>query len=296
MASNGFFNNYFYGKSGKKDFTEADLPANRLQLLRDVLRVRMGALMGVNFLYLLCWIPAIIWTFLNLVQLYTLDTADPAAFQKDFQGILYTWLLVMFPLTAITGPFNMGVSRVLRNWARDEHSFVLDDFRESMKANWKQGLVYALICGAVPLLLFICLSFYAGMAAQSPLFYLPMGISLLAAVLWWCASPILPTLIVTYDLSFGAQLKNALLLTMAKFPRALAIRLASLIPLILVAGAAMFLPSAVGWITGVAVVLYMILLPALNKLVFASHANALCEAYLNPKIEGARSGIGLRPK
>ena len=76
MAANGFFNSYFYGKSGKRDFTEADLPANRLQLFRDVLRVRIGALVGVNFLYLIFWIPAVIWTFLNLVQLYTLESAD----------------------------------------------------------------------------------------------------------------------------------------------------------------------------------------------------------------------------
>ena len=38
---------------------------------------------------------------------------------------------------------------------------------------------------------------------------------------------------------------------------------------------------------------YALILPALNKLIWASYANALCEKYLNPKIEGARTNIGL---
>ena len=42
----------------------------------------------------------------------------------DIIGLMNTWLMVMIPCIAITGPFNAGVTYVLRNWARDEHSFV----------------------------------------------------------------------------------------------------------------------------------------------------------------------------
>ena len=57
-----FFKNYFYGKSGQRDFTEQDLPTNRMQLFREVLKVRRSSMVGLNFLYLLCWIPAILWS------------------------------------------------------------------------------------------------------------------------------------------------------------------------------------------------------------------------------------------
>ena len=290
MSKLNFFNSYFYGKSGKRDFTQADLPANRLQLLRDVFFVRKGSMVGLNMLYILFWLPAIFWTFLNLLQVFS-----PA---QDVPGYLnqvaFSYVLVLCPLIALTGPFNMGVSYVLRNWARDEHSFVLSDFASALKSNWKQGLLFGIINGAVPLLAYICARFYLGMVKSSVLFYLPLAIALLAALIWYLASPLLPMMIVTYDLGFFAQVKNAVLLSMAELPRAVLVRLSTLIvPILLVIFS--FTP-AFGIAGGAAMILYAIIWVSLNKLIDASFANYLCEKYLNPKIEGARTGIGLRPE
>jgi uncharacterized membrane protein YesL len=291
-----FFNTYFYGRSGKKDFTEADLPANRLQLFRDTLQVRRGSMAGLNLLYLVIWIPAVIWTFLNLVQLYQAPYEDAAVLGEFFRQVLFSYLLVLFPLIAITGPFNMGISYVLRNWARDEHSFAFADFKSAMKENWKQGLIFSTIGGLVPLVTCLGVSFYMGMAAASPLFYLPLAILLIAAALWYLASTILPTMIVTYEQSFFALLRNAVLMTMAALPRAIGIRLATLAVPVVVMICARFIPGILGYVSAGAVALYAIILPVFNKFICASHANALCETYLNPKIEGARTNIGLRPE
>ena len=291
-----FFNNYFYGRSGKKDFTEADLPTNRMQLFRDTLHVRKGNMMGLNLLYLLIWIPAILWTFLNLVQLYQAPYEDPAALGEFFHQVAFSYLLVLFPLVGITGPFNMGVSFVLRNWARDEHSFAFADFKSAMKANWKQGLLFSAVSGLIPLVSYVGIRFYMGMAGVSPLFYLPLAILLIAAALWYLSSSILPTMIVTYDQGFIALVRNAILMTMAALPRAIGIRLATLAIPILVAICAFSIPGILSWVSGAAVILYAIILPVFNKFICASHANALCETYLNPKIEGARVNIGLRPE
>lgn len=294
MAS--FFNNYFYGKSSKKDFTEADLPANRIQLFRDTFMVRKGSMVGLNLLYLLIWVPAIIWTFMNSVQLYQAPYEDTAALGSFFHQVIFSYLLVLFPLIAITGPFNMGVSYVLRNWARDEHSFPFADFKSAMKANWKQGLIFSIISGLIPLVTYLGIRFYTGMASASPLFYLPLAVLVIAALLWYLSSSILPTMIVTYEQSFFALLRNAVLMTMAAFPRAIIIRLATLtVPAILVL-CACFIPSVLGYVSAGAVALCAIILPIFNKFICASHANALCETYLNPKIEGARTNIGLRPE
>ena len=291
-----FFNSYFYGKSGKKDFTEADLPANRLQLFRDTLMVRKGSMVGLNLLYLLIWIPAVLWTFMNLVQLYLAPYGDPDALGAYFHQVAFSYLLVLFPLVAVTGPCTMGVSYVLRNWARDEHSFVLSDFKSAVKANWKQGLLFSIIDGAVPLLAYLGVRFYMGMSASSPLFYLPLGVLLIAAALWYLLSAILPTMIVTYEQGFMRQLRNALLMTLAALPRSIAVRLSTLAVPLAVLLCAAFIPSILGYVSAAAVALYAIFLPAFNKFICASHANALCEAYLNPKIEGAQTNIGLRPK
>ena len=290
MAS--FFKNYFHGKPGKRDFTEADLPENRLQLFRQVLGVRMGSMVGLNLLYLLIWLPAIAWSALSYLQLVILD--EPTA--ELLQQILYTWLLILFPLIAITGPFNVGVSYVLHRWARDEHSFTFGDFRSGMKENWKQGLLFSALDGLVPLLLFLCGRFYLSLAGQSALYLLPLVAVAAAALVWFLAAPIVPVLIVSYSQSFGGLLRNAILMTLAQLPRSVAIRLATLVVPIFTFLAVLFFPGALSWITSVALILYMVILLAFNRLIWASYANFLGEKYLNSKIPGAPTDIGLRPK
>ena len=130
MAFKNLMNNYFYGKQGQGDFTVANLPQNRRQLFRDVFRVRWSSLFGVNLLYLIFWIPAIAWCFLNVFTLFSMLNGNPDMTQV--QGLYSMWLLILAPCIAITGPFNAGVTYVLRNWARDEHSFVLSDFKDAV--------------------------------------------------------------------------------------------------------------------------------------------------------------------
>lgn len=293
MALPNFFNSYFYGRSGKKDFTEADLPENRFQLFRDVLCVRRGSMVGVNFLILLIWLPVILWTALNLLLLFSppLDTDSGYA-----PRLIFSYLLVLCPLIAVTGPFNTGVSYVMRNWARDEHSFVLSDFAAALKANWKQGLIFGTISGMVPLLSFICFRFYLDMADQSALFMLPLAITLIAALLWNLSAMLMPTMIVTYRQSFPALLRNAVLMTLAQLPRAILVRLATLALPLLIALVVLLKLPVFSIVAALSALLYLVFMPAFNKLIQASWANALCEKYLNPKIHGAATGIGLHPR
>ena len=286
-----FFKNYFYGRPGQRDFTEQDLPTNRFQLFREVLKVRRGSMVGLNFLNLLCWIPAVLWSFLNLVQLTAIAEGLSEATLGD---LLFSYLLVLFPLIAITGPFTMGVSRVMRNWARDEHAYAFGDFLAGLKENWRQGLLYSLICGAVPLLVYICVSFYAGMLAASPLFYLPLAVTLVVALLWSLSAQLMPALIVSYRLPFTGVVRNAVLMTLAALPKAIGVKLATLaIPAILLL-LMQFAPSAMRWAVPAALVLYAIFWLSFNRLILASYSNACCEKYLNAKIEGAGVNIGLR--
>ena len=289
MAGFNFFKNYFYGKSGKKDFTEADLPANRLQLFKDVLMVRKGNMVSLNFLYLLIWIPAVIWTFMNILQLQV----QPA---EVLGSLAFTYLLILCPLILITGPFRIGVSYVMRNWARDEHAFPFLHFKTGMKENWKQALLLSLVDGLLPLVVYVCVYFYSGMAEGSVFFYLPIALVLIAAILWVLSAQLLPTLIVTYELSFPQAVRNAFLMTMAALPKAIAIKLATLALPILSILTMLLFPAALNYVLPIAIVLYAVFMLSFNKLITASYSNMLCEKYLNTKIDGAQVDIGLRPK
>ena len=293
MALKDFFDNYFYGRPNKSDFTEKDMPATRMQLFREVLKVRKGSMVGLNLLYLVIWLPAIVWTFINVVQLSGVLSGD---LDWGLESLLFSYLLLLFPLTAITGPFNAGVSYVMRNWARDEHAFPFLDFKHAMKANWKQALLFGIIEGAAPLLVFICIIFYSGMAGGSFIFYLPIAVVLVAALLWSLSAQLMPTLMVTYRLRFPQLVKNAVILTLATLPRAIGAKLATLALPLLGLLVSLVFPAAMSWLGSILLALYAIFILSFNKLIVASYANAVCEKYLNIKIEGAQVNIGLRQR
>lgn len=287
MAKGGFFNAYFYGKSGKKDYTEADLPRTRFELFATVLSVRRSSMLGLNLLYLLFWLPALFWSFLSLIQI---DVSSASS----LYSIVFSWLVVMVPLIALTGPFNMGISCVMRSWARDEHSFAWADFWAGVKANWKSGLLFGLINGLFPMLTCLCLGFYGQLLSLSPLFYLAAAAVIGVYLLWNMCAMILPTVIAGYELSFFAALKNAVLMSLASLPKTFGALLLTLIPPIAAVAVLAVFPAAVSWLPAVLLLYYSLFGLSLNKLIAASHANALCEKYLNTKIHGARVNIGLR--
>ena len=65
----GMMNNFYYGKAGQADFTPEQLPANRVQLFFSMFRIRFSGLIGMNLLYLLFALPAILWTIFNLMAI-----------------------------------------------------------------------------------------------------------------------------------------------------------------------------------------------------------------------------------
>ena len=288
-------NNYFYGKQGKGDFTLEQLPQNRRQLFGEVLKVRWSALFGVNLLYMVVWIPAIIWSLLNFLTLYNMLGGEIAATADDIAGLMATYLLIMAPCVAITGPFNAGVTYVLRNWARDEHSFVLSDFKDALKANWKQSLVVSIIDGVLPFLMYTCWRFYGGMLSNSMLYIVPTALVLLVTIVWTLSSMLAYPMLITYDLKIKDVIRNSILLSLAKLPFAVIIKLATLVLPALALGLILLIPSIQMQVLLVVAMLYLVFMVAFNKLITVSYANWLFETYLNPRIEGARTNIGLRP-
>lgn len=296
MAVRDFFQNYLYGNPKKGDFTEADLPENRIQLFKQVLSTRKGKMIGVNLLYLVTWLPAIAWTLINVMQINRAYYLTPDVFWPALPQILFSWLLLLFPLTAVTGPFNVGVSYIFHRWAQDTNSFVFSDFRASIRQNWKQGLLFSTLDGLVPPLAYTVCYFYLRLAGQSIFAVIPIMLTLFVALIWSLAAPLVPLLIVSYEQKFGQILRNAILMTLANLPRSIAMRLGTLVLPIVLVFALFFSPDSINWMISVTFLLYAVFMLSLNKLIWASYSNMLGEKYLNAHIEGAQTDIGLRPK
>ena len=70
-----FMNNYYYGKSGKGDYTPDDLPKTRLQLFFEMLRVRLSALCRMNLIYMIPWLPTILVVGMLAMYVLTMGAA-----------------------------------------------------------------------------------------------------------------------------------------------------------------------------------------------------------------------------
>ncbi|MDR2656752.1 MAG: DUF624 domain-containing protein [Oscillospiraceae bacterium] len=292
-----FFNRMYYGKAGQGDYRPEDLPANRWALFREMFRIRWSGIVRANLFHLLFFIPAILWTLLNLglLMLFVPESAEPDAAQQ-FQNIdiLFQYLLIMFPCIAITGPFTAGITTILRNWARDQHSFFMSDFWDTVKANWKQALAVSSITGLLPVIVLVCWRFYGGMAVDNLFFMLPQMLVLVIALIWLLALTIIYPLMITYDLKLGTLLRNALVLSIGRLPQSVAIRLASLAPLALGIAVAWLFPTWAGYVMLVLGIFYLTIGFGLNRFIYCSYANALFDKYINPRIEGAPVNQGLR--
>ncbi|MCL2544333.1 MAG: YesL family protein [Clostridia bacterium] len=294
----GIFDRFYYGKAGKADYTEDDLPVNRFQLFGQVFRVRFWSLMRLNLMQVVFWLPVIVITLMTLLGAVTMATdlleqeASLAEMSDQLLGLLSTFGVLLIPCILITGPSSAAAAHVARNWARDQHSFLWSDFSDALKENWKQGLCASAISAVIPYLMLVGIAFY-GEAAQTttPLAVGGQVLVILMGVIWALGLTFLYPLMVGYQLRMGKLIRNALLLAVARLPFVAALRLALLLPLVV--GLLMFY---YGGMYGLLVIgaYYLLIGFALNRLASASFANGVFDKYINPNIEGAPVNLGLR--
>ena len=295
----GFFDRLYYGKAGKRDYSEMDMPKNRVSLFFLVLKDHFFDLIKINFLQLIFWLPFLIWTYINLVAIQSIDAQSMLEMEDGVQQLMGTmgsylmmWLIGVIPCTAITGPSSAGAAYVMRNWARDQHAFLFSDFKDAFKSNWKQALPVSIITALVPALAYTAVSYYGALASSNVLMLLPLMLVLSATLMWTLMLPLLYPMMIGYELKFSALLKNAFLMAAARLPQMVLARLITFLPI-----AALLVGFYIG--NGVVILVvslyYMLFGFAFSRLVYASVANSVFDKFLNPHIEGAQVGMGLRP-
>ena len=295
----GFFDRFYYGKAGKHDYTEMDMPKTRVSLFFLVLKDHIFDLIKVNLLQVVFWIPFMIWTFINLAAIQSIDVESIMAQEGGAMEImnaiasyLVMWLIGLIPCLAITGPSSAGAAYIMRNWARDQHAFLFSDFKDAFKGNWKQALGVSCITALAPTLVYTGVTYYSQMANSNALMMVPLVLVLSIALMWALMLPLLYPMMIGYELSFKYLIKNAFLMAAATLPQMVLCRLITLIPV-----AALLLGVYFGnGIVLLVVSLYYLLFGfAFSRLLYASVANGVFDKYLNPHIEGAQVGMGLRP-
>ena len=123
--------------------------------------------------------------------------------------------------------------------------------------------------------------------------FVPLMLVLSATLIYMVMLPLLYPMMVGYELSFGNLIKNAFLMGAARLPQMLLARLITAVPVIaLLIG----IYAGNGIVLMIVSLYYLLFGFALSRLVYASFANGVFDKYLNPHIEGAQVGQGLRPQ
>lgn len=319
-------NNYYYGKSGKGDFRKEDMPETRWQLFWDMLRTRLSALCRLNLLYMLIFIPTFVVLGIGMLNMYSnlsvvlaaqegrlpemlAEQAESSGTQVTIteeeiaklaetnpvdliDNTLFSMLLWLIPCLAITGPFTAGLSYVTRNWARDEHAFIWSDFKDAVKANWKQALGLSVITSVLPIAAYVSWRFYGNLAQTNMIMIVPQILVVLLVIIWALSITYMHPIVVTYDLKFSGVIRNGLLLGVARLPFSVGIRLLHCVPGLIGFLIAYFWNPMYGilflggW--------YMLIGFSLSRFVTASYTNAVFDKYINSRIEGAQVNRGLR--
>ncbi len=133
-----------------------------------------------------------------------------------FITVNFVYLLISLPIVT-SGLANVGITNVTRNVARDKHSFMVPDFLETVKKNWKQGLIVGIINKIIFALMF--LSGYTYFTGSGTFSTIGLGICLAAFIIFSFMNYFIWTLMITFNFSVKQLYSNSFKLAFANLPK-----------------------------------------------------------------------------
>ena len=228
------------------------------------------------------------------IEQFNSRTANTQGYSDWIKSIILQYLIYLIPCIAITGPFTAGLSYVTRNWARDEHAFIWNDYKDAIKSNWKIPLVISIITSIIPLIVFEGWNFYGELASGNVIMTIPQVLIPVLGAFWSISVTYMYPMTVTYDLKLRDVLLNGIKFGEFRLPFSVAIRLLHCVPVII-----FFIAQL---LFGLDMMLALLLLGAyyiligfsLSRFITASYTNAVFDRFMNSRIEGAKVNQGLQ--
>jgi uncharacterized membrane protein YesL len=119
--------------------------------------------------------------------------------------------LILFLIILLVSPFLAGLTFVTRNYAREEHAFLMSDFLEASQKNWKAFLINGVVCYFLYFILSVAIKFYYSKLAYGLWYGFSLCICIAIALLLIFAQYYVPVMIITFDLKLIQIYKNALI-------------------------------------------------------------------------------------
>lgn len=169
-----------------------------LRLFFDILGRKFWQLAGLNLLYFLFFMPLLM--IIPVIRFVPNDAA-----------VLVLMLLLGFAFAILIGPATAGMTKVLRFYLIEKHTFVVRDFFRGFRDNFKKASIIGFIDCVTALSAFAAVNVYPALAVQtgSNLLYVPMVITYSVVLLILMMNYYIYLMLVATSLSLKNLIKNS---------------------------------------------------------------------------------------
>ncbi len=298
------------GSEKSEDYARNTLPSNRWALGWDLIKTNMGKIVKINLLLLLFVFP--IFLLIYFRNLLISAEASYSPFSQNLgigypiypfmaglseQIVINTDMTVFFLLFILVFYVSVGIAGgfyVMRNLVWTEGVFVVSDFWNGVKKNYKNTLFLSLIYTLFVVMSLISINTSNYQIAINPsssvMFTIVKVVSYIFIALFTCVYLFSLTLTVTYKLKFFQIIKNAFIFTIAMLPINIFFMALSCIPFVLL----LFNQTSILFSFGIIAV--ALLSMAVAVLIWSNYSQWVFDESINDKVAGAKKNRGIYKK
>ncbi|HEX3029926.1 MAG TPA: hypothetical protein VHT34_11635 [Clostridia bacterium] len=209
----GFFGFFDYSKPGI-GISKDEPKKTGIFLFFELYFRKFWNLMKLNLLFSIFNIPALVISFIATGFYFNSSfSKDPA--QEFGMRILFTCMFLGLTLIT-TGPAQAGMTYILRNFVKEEPSFLWWDFRDTAKSNFKQSSIICLIDIFFTSMFGISINLYNHLSNTYHYMFIFIPMVLLAFIIFVIMHLYIYPMLVTFELTIKQIYKNAFLFAISK--------------------------------------------------------------------------------
>ncbi len=234
----------------------------------------------ISMLYTLCCIPyfLLLFAFAPVGQEYVENLAgSPIA--SGAGATLYITLKSLLAMAVIVfwgaGPLTAGYTTVMRNYAREEHSFVMTDFFGKAKENFKQSMIVLVADILLLSLGMFAYVFYDAqyIATNSMVWLIAKYIIVFIFIVYTLMHQYVYQVMITFNVSVKELFVNSFMLAFAKLPMNILI--------LLISAALLFLMFTTYLNVFIALLLYIVILMSFNTFINIFYTTKTVDKIIN---------------
>ena len=273
----GFFNRDY--ESAGAGISKNEPKKKGILLFFELFFRKFWLLFGVNMLYFIFFLPAVI-------------SFTAISFIKNGRIVTAVLIAMFLVFTATIGPATAGMTKGMRNFVLEKHTFIVRDFFRAFKVNFKKALAVGIIDVVIAASVFSSYYVYPALAQQfdTKLMYVPMIITFSLAFVVIMMNFYIYLMMIATDLSLKNLVKNSFALSFIAMKKNVLTLIIYLLTLVVMFFMFLYAPALFMFITPFvpAAHLWFIVCfnsyPAIQKYVINPYYESIGE--INPEITG----------